>query len=94
MFTQEAVEEIAREGRSRAEAEAALRRYVDVDIPKLYESLRDAGRLLSLLPPGGAKEAQSRETMEDRIVRRASEEIQRLQQVGVGRWVGRVGRPS
>ena len=59
-------EEIAREGRSRAEAEAALRRYVDVDIPKLYESLRD--------------EAQSRESMEERIVRRASEEIQRLQQ--------------
>eukprot|EP00913_Durusdinium_trenchii_P014541 g13641.t1 len=47
-------------------AEAALRRYVDVDIPKLYESLRD--------------EAQSRETMEDRIVRRASDEINRLQE--------------
>ena len=26
---------------TKAEAEAALRRYVDVDIPKLYESLRD-----------------------------------------------------
>merc|ERR1719160_1695220 len=49
-------EEIAREGRTRVEAEAALRRYVDVDIPKLYENLRE--------------EAHSRETMEDRIVRR------------------------
>merc|ERR1740129_291465 len=33
-------EEIAREVRTRQEAEAALRRYVDVDIPKLEESLR------------------------------------------------------
>merc|ERR1719221_1048299 len=34
-------DEIAREGRTRNEAEAALRKYVDVDIPKLYESLRE-----------------------------------------------------
>merc|ERR1719199_830297 len=44
-------EEIAREGRTRVEAEAALRRYVDIDIPKLYEQLRE--------------EAQSRERGDD-----------------------------
>jgi hypothetical protein len=49
-----------------AEAEVAIRRYIDVDIPKLYESLRE--------------ETRSRESMEDRIVKRASEEINRLQE--------------
>eukprot|EP00929_Paragymnodinium_shiwhaense_P112785 TRINITY_DN81058_c0_g1_i1.p1 TRINITY_DN81058_c0_g1~~TRINITY_DN81058_c0_g1_i1.p1 ORF type:complete len:270 (-),score=83.21 TRINITY_DN81058_c0_g1_i1:875-1684(-) len=59
-------EELEKEARSGAQAEAAFKRHVEVDIPQLYENL--------------SQERKSRETMEERLVSRASEEIRRLQQ--------------
>jgi len=58
-------EDVTKEGKIRAENEQNLRRYLEVDIPKLYDSLRD--------------EVGNREAMENRILKRANEEIGRLQ---------------
>jgi len=57
-------EEITTAGRLRMDNEANLRRYLDVDIPKLYEALRE--------------EVAQRENMEQRMLKKAIEECAQL----------------
>merc|ERR1711972_18576 len=58
-------EEMQTSGRLRMDSEANLRRYLEVDIPKLYESLKE--------------EVSNREAMEQRMLRKAMEEVAQLQ---------------
>eukprot|EP00931_Biecheleriopsis_adriatica_P058107 TRINITY_DN34527_c0_g1_i1.p1 TRINITY_DN34527_c0_g1~~TRINITY_DN34527_c0_g1_i1.p1 ORF type:complete len:291 (+),score=84.13 TRINITY_DN34527_c0_g1_i1:68-874(+) len=58
-------EEMTSSGRLRMENEANLRRYLDQDIPKLYEALKE--------------EVSNREAMEQRMLRKAMEEVAQLQ---------------
>mmetsp|Transcript_54673 Transcript_54673/g.98207 ORF Transcript_54673/g.98207 Transcript_54673/m.98207 type:complete len:262 (-) Transcript_54673:143-928(-) len=58
-------DEINQSGRVRMDNEATLRRFLEVDIPKLYEGLKE--------------EVQNRETMEQRMLKRAMDEVTQLQ---------------
>jgi len=58
-------EEMQAGGRLRMDNEANLRRYLEVDIPKLYESLKD--------------EVENREVMEQRMLQKAMDEVTQLQ---------------
>eukprot|EP00933_Yihiella_yeosuensis_P016713 TRINITY_DN14170_c2_g3_i1.p1 TRINITY_DN14170_c2_g3~~TRINITY_DN14170_c2_g3_i1.p1 ORF type:complete len:264 (+),score=80.06 TRINITY_DN14170_c2_g3_i1:109-900(+) len=58
-------EEMIRSGKLRMENEANLRRYLEVDIPKLYESLKE--------------EVSNREAMEQRMLQKAMDEVTELQ---------------
>jgi len=58
-------EEVAKNGKYRMDNEANLRRYLEVDIPKLYESLKE--------------EVQNRELMEQRMLKKAMDEVTQLQ---------------
>merc|ERR550514_1505080 len=59
-------EDIAKESTVRLDNEDNLRRYLEVDIPKLYAALKE--------------EVVNRETMEQRMMARAMEEVAHLQQ--------------
>mmetsp|Transcript_2868 Transcript_2868/g.8107 ORF Transcript_2868/g.8107 Transcript_2868/m.8107 type:complete len:290 (-) Transcript_2868:69-938(-) len=63
--TQAVKEEVNDLGNTRVNNEANLRRYLEVDIPKLYENLKE--------------EVDSREAMEQRMLARAMEEVTGLQ---------------
>lgn len=58
-------EEICKSGRVRVDNEGNLRRYLEVDIPKLYESLKE--------------EVHNREAMEQRMLQKAMDEVTQLQ---------------
>merc|ERR1712054_683142 len=58
-------EQIAKEGRVRMDNEAKLRSFLEVDIPNLYDKLKE--------------EVHSREAMEQRMLDKAMEEVTHLQ---------------
>jgi len=58
-------DEILHSGKERNDNEAKLRRFLEVDIPKLYEGLRE--------------EVENREQMEQRMLKRAMDEVTQLQ---------------
>lgn len=58
-------EQLTSSGRQRLENENNLKKYLDVDIPKLYEALKE--------------EVSNREAMEQRMLRKAMEEVTQLQ---------------
>jgi len=58
-------DEITHSGKVRMDNEAKLRRFLEVDIPKLYEGLRE--------------EVENRELMEQRMLKRAMDEVTQLQ---------------
>lgn len=58
-------DELARSGRLQLESEVSLRRYLEVDIPLLHQGLKE--------------EVVNREAMEERMVRRAMDEVTQLQ---------------
>merc|ERR1711908_136193 len=62
--TQKLRDDIAKEGKERVGVEVNLRKYLDVDIPKLHLAL--------------SEEIQARELMEERILKRARDEVLRL----------------
>lgn len=58
-------DEILNCGKSRLDSEAKLRRFLEVDIPKLYEGLKE--------------EVENREAMEHRMLKKAMDEVTQLQ---------------
>jgi len=58
-------DEISHSGKVRMDNEAKLRRFLEVDIPKLYEGLKE--------------EVEAREAMEHRMLKKAMEEVTQLQ---------------
>lgn len=58
-------EQLTSSSKQRLENEANLRKYLDVDIPRLYEALKE--------------EVNNREAMEQRMLRKAMEEVTQLQ---------------
>lgn len=58
-------DEVIKSGQLRMDNEASLRRYLEVDIPKLYESLKE--------------EVDNREAMEQRMLKKAMDEVTQLQ---------------
>merc|ERR1711959_495507 len=59
-------ETVAKEGQVRIAAESKLRSFLEVDIPNLYENLKE--------------EVHSREAMEQRMLDKAMEEVTHLQE--------------
>merc|ERR1712217_664371 len=58
-------DDISKAGATQIENENSLRRYLEIDVPRLYESLKE--------------EVDNREAMEQRVLRRAMEEVTQLQ---------------
>jgi len=58
-------DEIGHSGKERMDNEAKLRRFLEVDIPKLYEGLKE--------------EVENRELMEHRMLKKAMDEVTKLQ---------------
>merc|ERR1719261_2117275 len=58
-------DEISHSGKVRMDNEAKLRRFLEVDIPKLYEGLKE--------------EVENREAMEQRMLKTAMDEVTKLQ---------------
>merc|ERR1712150_57374 len=68
-------EDILRESRTRMEAETVSRRYVGVEIPKLYQSLQD--------------EVKERKTMDSKVLTHSSERIAQLKEALAAEKKGR-----